>query len=141
MYTNCEWLKPLGVAVDLAARPVFVRGGAARLLRFRLAKIKNVLNVQMVRRYRDKKGCWKVAGTLDSFLFKVCVRVFEAGGRDLSRSSAYPVGLGLKVGALIQSVLSVFILGRLADEESSACALFFKKLHVMLAGRSIRTDR
>lgn len=74
--------------------------------RFRLARLKNCLNIQMVRRYQDKRGNWKVAG-VPGLCNKDLNFEFKAGGRDLSRSSAYPVGLGLKAGDAVIYLIDV----------------------------------
>lgn len=73
LYTTCPWIQELGTTLDPTRRE-------------RLARIKSHFNIEIVKKHRDK----------------VTGKVKVAGGRHLASTAAYPIGLGLKVGSLLQ---------------------------------------
>lgn len=76
----------------------------SKLSRYRLARLRSNLNLEMVRRYAcPRTGEQKVAAEKQlysqaalTWLHASAVQLPEAGGADLKKSSKYPIGLGLK---------------------------------------------
>ena len=65
VYTNAPFLLPLGVRVDPRIRRERDHVRSIACARERLCTIKRTLNVQMVKRYKDRSGAWRVALSQD----------------------------------------------------------------------------
>lgn len=96
LFTTAPYLLSLGTSIDPLVRQDFTRCAIAKLFvmpmnlepvgRERLLHLKSVINLRLVKRYRNKHGQPKVKG-----------------GPHLTESANYPINLGLKAGSAMGS--------------------------------------
>ena len=97
--------------------PIPTRSLTLNLARERLQRVRSHLNLQIVKKYRDKHGVQRVVARLQSHLPVLTIDmlswiisrlkngsskfVCKAGGKDLTATAEYPMGLGLKAWQLV----------------------------------------